>query len=251
MNQVEIYITGSNDHGLTPGYIYPQDEHIAESLVKNGQAKKVDYATLTDVRTKMDAITAEHEAKIEAVKADTRFTDEGKAEQIEALEEQYHAEMTKQAEEYKRRLNVLKETATEKAQQKGDSGISPDEARQEAGINLAKIDRLPLSTVNSHTDSLELSPVVAREMLANWMQIKSAMTDKLSAEPSLQERQSLQSALNAIHSKLESLSQTDGQREASHELRMLEALEQRGTYTPVRSAARSYYQQLKAKGRVR
>ncbi|ARK31851.1 hypothetical protein BkAM31D_19540 [Halalkalibacter krulwichiae] len=252
MKQLTIYVTSNNDHGLTPGFIFPQDEHIADSLVNAGQAVKVDYVTLNDVTAKMDVITADHELEVSMINDDFRLTPEGKQEKIEALEAAYHEAMTKQSDEYNYRLSALKESAVKKAkEQTGIEEVSADVARQEAGITIAKIDRLSLNDVGSYVDSLDLHPTIAREMLANWMQIKSSMLEKLSVEPQVMDRQRVQRALNDIHSKLEAASTTGGQKAASQELSILEALERRGIYTPVTSAARSFYRELKQRGRVR
>jgi hypothetical protein len=149
-------------------------------------------------------------------------------------------------------LDALKESAIKKSKdQAGFEEVSADVARQEAGINVAKLDRLPLNDVSSYVESLDLHPTIAREMLANWIQIKQLILEKMSPQPETKERVRVHNNISALYEKLEKASTTDGQKALSQELSILEALEQRGTYTPVTSAARSFYRKLKQRGRVR
>lgn len=252
MNKVEIYVTNNNEHGLTPGYIYPVEEHIADSLTSNNSAKTVDYKSLNDIKTVIDNVSSEHNDAVQAVKDDFRLTEDGKKEKIEALEAEYHEQMTKYSDEYKNRISTLKEVAKEKTQfNSDDNKMDADTVRQESGLMLAKLDRAKLGDVVSMVESAELNQQVARELLSNWLQIKSVMLEKLSANPSLHERQGLNTTMSTLYNAIEKASTSDGQKSASDELRILDALENRGVYKPAKNDAKSLYDRLKQSGRIR
>lgn len=252
MSKVEIFVTNNNDQGLTPGFIYPVEPHIAEMLTNSNSAKAVDYKSLNDVKTIMDDVTSKHSDAVQAIKNDFRLTAEGKAEKIEALESAYHESMSKYSDEYKSRLSMLKAGVKDNTKfTSNDNKLDADTVRQESGLMLAKIDRARLDDILSLVETAELNQQVARELLSNWLQIKSVLLEKLSANPSLQERQRLSTLMTSLYSSIETASTSDGQKAASDELRILEALEQRGVYTPVKSGARSLYQRLKQSGRIR
>jgi hypothetical protein len=253
MKKVDIYVTETNNQGLTPGILYPLDEELANAVLRDGKGKKVDYVTLRDVNEKISKLNAENDAKIDEIKNDLRLSDVGKRELIDEINESFQSELAKQKDEYKFRLDALKKTLEEKMTTLDKGGeLDANKVRQESGIHMAKIEQFtdPRQVV-LYLSEADIHHEVAREMLANWLTLKPLLLAKIGDSLPSEERMKRKGAVNSIYSKLESAAQNKAQKESSEELKILTLLEQRGSYSNKTSDAKSYYQQLKKSGRIR
>ncbi|MEK4200917.1 hypothetical protein [Cytobacillus sp. FSL K6-0265] len=255
MEEIKIFITRENEQGLMVGEFYSVQEHIGAQLIGSGVAVKPNFPELVKIQSEIEWGISEYEEKIQEIKNDSRLSDLGKKEDIEALRYQFTKRLKEQEAVFNDKLEELISSSKSKTIDIGDK-LTFDKFRieQEAGGIVAQIDGMSnTDTVLSYLKSAELNREVVRQLLTHWLDIKAILNEKLPADSTLRQRIAHRTVVDSILRHLQSIAQSDIQSKASIEISMLEAIKKRGLRSEkeLENAGKSAYQRLKEKGKVR
>ena len=246
---VEVLITEGTNIGRSykyEGNIYLVTSYEADRLLEEGKAVETSsIKTYRESRAKADDLTQKLQDDYDKINKSERLSPQGKKEDVEKLLADYQVKADMLQAEFTDKLSIIEKAEQTKLHQApSNSKIDSGEAKTQAGIikgELAMIESFPDAVALITQRQSTMDPLVARELLADFVTIKRELEEKLdpreaytSAKGGISATKRVQIA--DLHEALKQTAYGPEQAKASERVKLIGAIrQQRGNIT-------SYYE---------
>ncbi|MEK5107215.1 hypothetical protein MHI57_10725 [Cytobacillus sp. FSL K6-0129] len=228
MKNIDVYMVHSDSRGgavRTQGFIYSVEEHIANQLISEGKASRVEFNELKRYEDSVAVLTDDLTIAVEKVLQNNRLTIDARKSDILSLVNEAKIKADKVQSDYIATLKRLKQDAEKRAiSYEEEEKVDWNKIKQDAGIIRTQIVMQPnlISVISIINDKLPLleKPVI-RTLLSQFYDIRAEL-EKVGSnlKPEIK-RQSI----NEIYRKILEFSKDEQQVGSDLDYQKLEAKE--------------------------